>query len=214
MKNFGSAPKRVADLSSTPSAEFPLRRAEIMWGCEQGGSPHFPRNVDEIIARRKAHAPQPIYIFRDAMMRAEDRIWIMDKYFLMSEKDSKPDDRIQTILDWLHSGLAASDIRILTAKHEEVGTEFLQLFESQEAFINDQPGRRGNSCRIQINTCLSDSPIDVHDRFAVIDDELWHFGATVGGFHASVNAASRGWSAHATGAVDFFELVWKKCKGK
>jgi len=137
----------------------------------------------------------------------------MDKYFLAPEKESKHDDRIQAVLDWLHSGLAASDIRILTAAHEDVSRELLQLFELKESLINEQSGRRGNKCRIQINTGLSDSPIDVHDRFAIIDDELWHFGATVGGFHASVNAASRGWNAHATGAVDFFELVWKKCKG-
>lgn len=43
----------------------------------------------------------------------------------------------------------------------------------------------------------------IHDRFAIIDNELWHFGATVGGFHRDVNAVSRGWNADAHDAVQF-----------
>ena len=50
--------------------------------------------------------------------------------------------------------------------------------------------------------------LGVHDRFAIIDDELWHFGATVGGSHRSVTAYSRGWSAQATRAGEFFEEAW------
>lgn len=50
--------------------------------------------------------------------------------------------------------------------------------------------------------------LDVHDRFAVVDDQLWHFGATVGGAHRSVNAFSFGWDAAAARAKEFFEEVW------
>lgn len=49
---------------------------------------------------------------------------------------------------------------------------------------------------------------EVHDRFALIDDELWHFGATVGGAHRSINAYSRGWDAGETRAMEFFEEAW------
>ena len=31
----------------------------------------------------------------------------------------------------------------------------------------------------------------VHDRFAIIDSELLHFGSTVGGLHPDVSAATR-----------------------
>lgn len=49
---------------------------------------------------------------------------------------------------------------------------------------------------------------EVHDRFALVDDELWHFGATVGGAHRSINAYSRGWDAGKTRAIEFFEEAW------
>jgi hypothetical protein len=34
----------------------------------------------------------------------------------------------------------------------------------------------------------------IHDRFVLMDNEIWHCGATFGGMHASVNALSRGWA--------------------
>jgi hypothetical protein len=48
----------------------------------------------------------------------------------------------------------------------------------------------------------------MHDRFSIIDNELWHFGATVGGLHHLVNAATRGWNAEAHDAVRFFNDAW------
>jgi hypothetical protein len=211
MTTIGLAPKRAAAPSSgVPSAH---QHTEIMWSCERGGSPHFPRDIDTILARKSALAPQPLEAFCRAVRNAEQRVWVLDGYFLVSDNKRKPDDRIETILDWLHTGLAASDIRILTADHAEV-SEFLGLFKDQERYINDSQTRRDTRCLIQINAGLRNSPIDVHDRFAIVDDELWHFGATVGGFHASVNAASRGWNAAQSGAVGFFELIWNTCKGK
>ena len=32
-----------------------------------------------------------------------------------------------------------------------------------------------------------------HDRFAIMDQEIWHCGAAVGGMHGSLSALSRGW---------------------
>lgn len=52
----------------------------------------------------------------------------------------------------------------------------------------------------------------LHDRFAVLDDELWHFGATVGGLHKGLNAYSRGWSASAHRFMDMFDEAWKATK--
>jgi hypothetical protein len=48
----------------------------------------------------------------------------------------------------------------------------------------------------------------LHDRFALIDGELWHFGATVGGLHHSLNALSRGWDDTQHKFKDFFDNVW------
>lgn len=209
MMMFGLAPKPTAAPSTEQSSA--RLRTEIMWSCESGGTLHFPRDIDTILARKRAPAPQPLQAFCDAVWNAQQRVWVLDGYFLVTDKNRKPDNRIVTILGWLHERMAASDIRILTADHAEV-TEFLGLFKDQEHYINESQTRRDTRCLIQINTGLNHSPIDVHDRFAIVDDELWHFGATVGGFHASVNAASRGWSATHSGAVGFFELIWNSCK--
>lgn len=62
---------------------------------------------------------------------------------------------------------------------------------------------------VRWKTSLEVSPVlDVHDRFAIVDDELWHFGATVGGAHRSVTAYSRGWDTRTTRAGEFFEEAW------
>jgi len=136
----------------------------------------------------------------------------VDEYFLVSDKGVSSDGRILTILDWLHDDLVASDIRILTKQHDEVTEDELELFKDQAEMINLKRSRQPVKCSIQINTRLKQKFDYIHDRFAIVDDELWHFGATVGGFHSSVNAASRGWDAEELGAIKFFEMVWDKCE--
>jgi len=48
----------------------------------------------------------------------------------------------------------------------------------------------------------------VHDRFALVDDELWHFGSTVGGGFGCLSAASRGWFQFATDFRYVFDDIW------
>lgn len=184
-----------------------------MWGGESGGSHFFPREMETIRTRRRSSNPKPLEAFRIAVVNAVERVWVVDEYFLMPDQ-GKPDDRILMILDWLQPGLVASDIRILTKAHDEINEEMLQLFQLREREINQLQARRPKQCSIQVNTRLKVGFDFIHDRFAILDDELWHFGATVGGFHASVNAASRGWCAIDSGAIEFFEMAWDKCKGK
>lgn len=51
----------------------------------------------------------------------------------------------------------------------------------------------------------------LRDRFAIVDDDLWHFGSTVGGGHPGLTAASGPWSASDTRAVEFFDECWRIC---
>ena len=51
---------------------------------------------------------------------------------------------------------------------------------------------RAKEMNIDIKFNLTTNFDHIHDRFAIIDDELWHFGATVGGFHSQVSAAQEG----------------------
>ncbi len=47
------------------------------------------------------------------------------------------------------------------------------------------------NCDIRI-CALMDKEI-IHDRFAIMDGEIWHCGAAIGGMHKALNAVSRGW---------------------
>lgn len=206
MTSFGS-PVALAPLAPSPPPE-------ILWACENGGSPRFPGDRPTIYARRNSLSPRHLDAFQVAVREAQTRVWMLDGFLFLPHKGKgSPDDRILTILDWLHVDIVATDIRMLTGEHREVSADALKIFKDREVEINKKYARRGSACRIAVSTHLS-RVFDIHDRFAVIDDELWHFGATVGGFHASVNAASRGWPAGAVGAIEFFELAWTISEGK
>lgn len=208
MKNFSAGPSFDG---TTESASF---KKEIFWGCESGNRNKFPLDMGTISLRHSSADPKPMNAFRSAFMTAEERIWIVDPYFLIPERGLPPDSRIVTILDWMHDRLAATDIRILTAEQKEVDESLIQFFQIREDELNVLNPRRHKRCSIQVNRRLKVNFKYLHDRFAIVDDELWHFGATVGGFHSEVNAASRGWSAVDSGAIEFFELVWKRCEGR
>ncbi|HHG1586244.1 TPA: VPA1262 family N-terminal domain-containing protein [Klebsiella pneumoniae] len=149
--------------------------------------------------------------FVDAVRDAQERIWILDGYFFAAPSikiDST--DYILDIAKWFHARLDATDVRILTKVHQEFSSEMESIFEIQEKEINALRGGGKPKCSIQIRQTLKQKFDFMHDRFAVIDDELWHFGATVGGFHTSVSAVSRGWCANETGAIKFFDLAWRE----
>lgn len=198
---------------SPPMSETKLR-GEIIWGDENGGIAHFPQDIASINYRKKVISPRPLDAFKYVVSKAVERVWIIDAFFLIPDHGPDWDSRILSILDWFPLRLEASDIRILTKEHQQINDEMLDLFQMKADDINNFQARRPKKCMIQICTRLVQEFDLIHDRFAIVDDELWHFGATVGGFHTSINAASRGWNAAEVGAISFFEMVWEKCKEK
>ncbi|MEQ9586838.1 MAG: hypothetical protein RJS97_02610 [Parvibaculaceae bacterium] len=52
----------------------------------------------------------------------------------------------------------------------------------------------------------------LHDRFAITDGELWHFGANVMGNHEGLNACSRGWNDADIKFHELFDQIWKDCR--
>lgn len=147
--------------------------------------------------------------FGKAVADAQERVWIVDEYLLMPDKGKgSPADRVDRILTWLPLSLAASDIRLLTKRHQEVGEYELKKFQKRAWAISNHVARREKECRIEIRMHLTRECDFIHDRFAIVDDELWHFGGTAGGFHAAVSAASRGRRAADHGAIEFFEKIW------
>lgn len=192
-------------IASKPQRPFPEK--EIIWGSQEGGQAIFP-SVEDARLRRYSDDAAPLKVFGKAVSSAQERIWIVDEYLLKPDSE-KSSNRIEKILEWLPYWLAASDVRLLTKPHQEVGEDDLSKFRRRAQEINDHAARREKECRIEVKMHLKRNCDYIHDRFAIVDDELWHFGGTVGGFHSSVSAASRGWRASDHNAVAFFEEIWR-----
>jgi hypothetical protein len=203
MSRFGPS------IEIAPKIQRPLPDKQILWGSQDGGCNRFP-TIDAIWERKYAMNPMPLTAFGQAVSEALDRVWIMDEYLLIPDNGKgNPSSRIEQILSWMPIYLCANDIRLLTKHHTEVHEGILAPFDARVQEINKRSPRRAGQCRIELKYHLTQPACNfVHDRFAIIDDDLWHFGGTVGGFHASVSAASRGWRASEHGAVEFFELIW------
>lgn len=196
------------DIAIAPKAERPFPAREILWGSQDGGQNRFPTSR-AAWERKYSNDPIPLEKFGAAVANAQERVWIVDEYLLMPDKGKgSPTDRVDRILMWLPLSLAASDIRLLTKRHQEVTEGDLKKFQQRARAISNHVARREKECRIEIRTHLTRECDFIHDRFAIVDDELWHFGGTAGGFHAAVSAASRGWRAADHGAFDFFEEIW------
>lgn len=200
MKRFAS------NIPTAPKAERPFPNKEILWGSQGGGQACFPTST-AAYERKYSADPVPLKKFGKAVSDAQERVWIVDEYLLMPD-DGKPTKRIEQILTWLPLSFAASDVRLLTKQHQEVDEDELKKFKQRAQAINNKSVRREKECRIELRMHLTRDCDFIHDRFAIIDDELWHFGGTVGGFHSRVSAASRGWRAADHGAISFFEEIW------
>jgi hypothetical protein len=202
------------------NAAAPIIRAypqrQILWptfhGYGDGGGSDavaFP-SLTAIKARRTASPPEALTAFVEAVWMAQDRVLVLDDYLFEPEGVQSPQSRYEQILFWLTDGLVANDIRFLThAPGDQVERRRIQvLFNERIAAINQRAPRRAGTANVDIKFSLNREFPYVHDRFAIIDNELWHFGATVGGLHSLVNAATRGWDAEAHDAVRFFNDAW------
>ena len=134
--------------------------------------------------------------FDRAVVTACHRLLIMDRHF--GEIGVKS-------LQRAFEKSQASDVRLLTGSVDDL-----------EKMCNDLKQRinlhRSGQKMVDVqwrNALQRSSYPFLHDRFAVVDDALWHFGATVGGGHPSLNAASGPWPAEKTGAVRFFDECWR-----
>jgi hypothetical protein len=193
----------------------PYPKQQILWPTirgygDDGGSDSgvFPR-LTAIKARRAARPPEALNAFVEAAWLAQDRIFVLDDFLFKPQEGSKQ-SRCEQILSWLPDGLVANDIRFLTNAHEDRTEQDVMRtqFSDRIAQINRRSPRRAGAAKIEIRFSLGSAFPYVHDRFAIIDSELWHFGATVGGLHNLVNAATRGWDAETHDAVRFFNDAW------
>ncbi len=209
------APPHLVNAATPVTRPCPQQR--ILWptalGYGEGGgsdSVAFPR-LTAIKARRAACPPEALTAFVDAAWMALDRILVLDDFLFKAQEGQSNQSRYDQILSWLPDGLVANEIRFLTNAHGDRAEQaaIRKLLSDRVQTINQRAPRRAGVAKIEIRFSLGKEFPYVHDRFAIIDNELWHFGATVGGLHSLVNAATRGWDAVTHDAVRFFNDAWK-----
>ena len=214
----------ASKIKVTNQRERVLPEKAILWPTQDGfgkltngDSDCFP-GLTAILARKSTEQPRPLATFGEAVSQAQERVWVIDPYFLSPDQDDCPQQkRVDAILHWMPPQMCASDIRILTKSYNTAGNPFIddelaKQFAEHAELLNLERHRGATQCVIGVRFNLLENFDHMHDRFAIIDDELWHFGATVGGFHARVNAATRGWRATDHGAIEFFNNAWNPSK--
>lgn len=158
------------------------------------------------IADRRKHKREVVlalHAFQTAVLLAEVRVLVLDPHF-----DEAGVAALEPALD---ANGSVQDVRLLT------GT-------GKIAEDSREVARRNLTQAVNTDRTLSTDLVDVvwraalnkrefpflHDRFAIVDAGLWHFGSTVGGGFCGLTAASGPWPATDTRAIDFFDECWRR----
>lgn len=204
--------ERVATLSQ--EARFALAGdPRLLWPSLEYGSPprcrdflHFP-DMDRVQQRYEL-GPQheeeetgvcfPLAAFTCAVEQSLNCVLVLDPHF-----DGVGVDALAPAL----ASSLAKDIRLLTASGKRRRETLRRMLEEYRNM--DRP----RSARTQVfwSAILDNSSFPfLHDRFAIVDGALWHFGSTVGGGYRGLTAASGPWSEDDTQGKRFFDDCWRR----
>ena len=189
----------------------PSVKPQLLWpsirygkGVENQDAPFFP-DMQDVHGRHAASKTDTILkliTFESAVVQAEMHILVLDRHF----------DKIGAkVLGPPLEFSQARDVRLLTGGGDvsEEEREGLRKKFTDYRNLNRVDSRQ---VAIQWRATLDKSTFPfLHDRFAIVDGALWHFGSTVGGGHPGLTAASGPWSATKTRAKEFFEECWRAC---
>ncbi len=189
-------------MSQTKTGQY----ATIVWPAPGGCLPHFPGLHDLENYRASYEANDQLVPFLEEIKKAVNRLWIIDKNFLQKKPEQ---DGIDTICEAVKvSNVKEIKIITMTGGHNSSTPEdaVKRLKKARRNFRTGQD-------RLPIGICTKltkQTSSLIHDRFAIIDNLLWHFGSDVGGRDTALNAVSLGWDANTTNAGSFFLELWNK----
>ncbi len=192
-----SSPEKIVKIQENPQLLF--RDICSSPSCSQPKFPHdFYNN------RSAKHETYSAFVqeFKDAFLKV-DEACIFDPY--LGKKDqyegrAYDEAAIKELLNYQMGSFFPKKVRFLVSGNA-VGTI--------QKYINHvKKNDPRNEINIEVRN-MDKKNINVHDRFAIFDDELWHFGGTVGGIMKAVNAYSRGWNSEDHRAKDFFDDIWR-----
>jgi len=140
---------------------------------------------------------------------ARERIWLIDGFLLKIDAHAK--GCFVDVFERVLGETSAWDVRLLTSGKEghRDQIDLLRVLQDQR---RAPPRNEGFTLKVRYVRDGKSRARLPHDRFSIIDDELWHWGANVGGTHHEVNAFSRGWSAQESQAVVYFERLWNEAE--
>lgn len=191
----------------------PLGDSQLLWpSILNGSSPkcddltHFPEiyqvdlryQLGNIESGGGPMVDLQLNSFTSAVEHSLDCILVLDPHF-----DDVGFDALAPAL----ASSQANDIRLLTDGRQEERDRMKQILQSYRNMDSHRYGAAQISWSIGLKKRLY--PF-LHDRFAVVDSALWHFGSTVGGGHRGLTAASGPWSATETRSKQFFEDCWRR----
>lgn len=164
---------------------------------------YFP-NEYEIHGRRnfiRAGNELSLRAFEEAVVGADVHVFVLDHHF---------DQQGAEILGGALVLSQVRDVRLLTGRGSLADADREELKNVLTQSCNEE--RHDNrTVAVRWSATLSTRGYPfLHDRFAIIDEARWHFGATVGGGYSGLTAVSGPWSARATRAIDFFEECWRR----
>lgn len=146
-------------------------------------------------------------IFYQAVENATQRIWILDSY-LANTKEKNGNMKIEKLLEPLLYNSEKLDTRLYF--RDDINKEAKERLQQIINHINDNIREIAISSTATIVQYKFFKDIKfIHDRFAIVDNQLWHFGSDVGCTQPSFHATSYGWNAESLKVSNFFEELWE-----
>lgn len=201
----------IRDELPVPPLPEPSVKPQLLWpsikygkGIENQDAPFFP-DTQDVCGRHvasKSNMILKLIAFESAVVQAEMHILVLDPHF-----DKIGAKVLGPALEFSQAG----DVRLLTGGGD-VSQEEREGLRKMFTDYRNLNGVDGRQVAIRWSATLDKSSFPfLHDRFAIVDGALWHFGSTVGGGHPGLTAASGPWSATKTRAKEFFEECWRAC---
>ena len=207
MSDLLRPPRTVRDDIPVRRFPQPSEEPQLLWpsikygqGVESHDVPYFPSR-ENVRGRYTAADVNVLKLiaFETAVMEAELRILVLDPHF---------DETGANVLGPALSLSQALDIRLLTGRGDVEREERARLQRMLTQYRNSS---RVDARQVEVRwRATLDRHLFpfLHDRFAIVDGGLWHFGSTVGGGHRGLTAVSGPWPAAGTRAAEFFDECW------
>lgn len=196
-KTDPSLEESIGDTRQKPKLIWPSAQKNIHGHYEPYDSPHCPPLIE---ISQQAGCEYQCLEFWD-QVKATRELFIMDKYFDVSAMK-----HLFNVIRNRSNG-ALEKVHLLCSSSHSTGSDFKKLL----AGIRSEYRRnRGN---LEFSGDLKPGFFfDIHDRFAITDDELWHFGSTVGGVSGGLTALSRGWMDQVKAFKKVFHTAFHKAR--